>query len=131
MKKAGVMNSELSRIIGSMGHTDFIVVCDSGYPIPRGVERIDLSLTQDMPTVIMTIQEIAKELQVERVQYAMEAEQYCPEIIRNVLEMFPSAEPSVTSHEQFKETAKSAMAIIRTGECTPYSNVILYSGVIF
>jgi len=131
MKKAGVMNSELSRIIGSMGHTDFIVVCDSGYPIPRGVERIDLSLTQDMPTVIMTIREIAKELQVERIQYAMEAEQYCPEIIQNVLEMFPSAEPFVTSHEQFKEAAKSAMAIIRTGECTPYSNVILYSGVIF
>ncbi|HEY4430155.1 MAG TPA: D-ribose pyranase [Paenibacillus sp.] len=131
MKKTGIMNSELSRIVASMGHTDFIIVCDSGYPIPKGVERIDLSLTQNMPTVIMTIQEISKELQVERIQYALEAEQYCPEIIQKVLELFPTAQSFTTSHEQFKEMAKSAAAIIRTGECTPYSNVILCAGVIF
>ncbi|PFV41789.1 D-ribose pyranase, partial [Bacillus cereus] len=35
------------------------------------------------------------------------------------------------SHEQFKEHTKKAKAIIRTGEATPYANVILHAGVIF
>ncbi|PIW12307.1 MAG: D-ribose pyranase, partial [Candidatus Infernicultor aquiphilus] len=35
------------------------------------------------------------------------------------------------SHEELKELSKQARAIIRTGECSPYANIILISGVIF
>jgi D-ribose pyranase len=34
-------------------------------------------------------------------------------------------------HAKLKELTRHARALIRTGEATPYSNVILYSGVIF
>ena len=35
------------------------------------------------------------------------------------------------THEKLKELARHARAVIRTGEATPFANVILYSGVIF
>ncbi|RIO78192.1 D-ribose pyranase, partial [Staphylococcus haemolyticus] len=35
------------------------------------------------------------------------------------------------NHETFKALTKNAKAIIRTGEATPYANIILQSGVIF
>ena len=45
MKKSGTLNSQLSRIIAMMGHSDRIVICDCGLPIPRGAEVVDLALT--------------------------------------------------------------------------------------
>ena len=35
------------------------------------------------------------------------------------------------SHEAFKRELKNVKAVIRTGEATPYSNIILQSGVLF
>ncbi len=35
------------------------------------------------------------------------------------------------SHETFKKFTLESKAIVRTGECSPYANVILYSGVPF
>jgi D-ribose pyranase len=34
-------------------------------------------------------------------------------------------------HERFKELTHQAAAVIRSGECTPYANIILVSGVVF
>lgn len=42
MKKSVLINSEISSIISKMGHTDMLTICDSGLPIPKNVERIDL-----------------------------------------------------------------------------------------
>ncbi|MFL6534043.1 MAG: RbsD/FucU domain-containing protein, partial [Pseudomonas sp.] len=37
----------------------------------------------------------------------------------------------LVSHEQFKLLSREARAIIRTGECSPYCNVVLVAGVTF
>ncbi|MCF7905318.1 MAG: D-ribose pyranase, partial [Candidatus Marinimicrobia bacterium] len=34
MKKVGILHPELSKAIAIMGHTDRLVVCDAGLPIP-------------------------------------------------------------------------------------------------
>jgi len=36
-----------------------------------------------------------------------------------------------SSLTEFKDLSKKSRAIIRTRECTPYSNIILISGAIF
>jgi len=35
------------------------------------------------------------------------------------------------SHEQFKVLSRQARAIVRTGECQPYCNIVLVAGVTF
>ncbi len=43
MKKGTVLNSEISSVISRLGHTDTLVVCDAGLPVPRSTTRIDMA----------------------------------------------------------------------------------------
>ena len=64
MKKSGIINPELCEAIASLGHTDSIVICDAGLPIPPGVRRIDLSLVRGA-VFDQVFHAIVRELQVE------------------------------------------------------------------
>jgi D-ribose pyranase len=131
MKKTGVLNSEIARVIALLGHTDMIVVCDSGYPIPKQVQRIDLALKKGVPGIVETVAEIERELEVERITFAEESDGYCSTLIQEVRGTFPRAQAERITHNEFKELANQSVAFIRTGECIPYSNVILHAGVAF
>lgn len=131
MKKTGILNADISRVIARMGHTDIIAVVDCGYPIPAGVDRIDLSVKPGMPGILDIVRVLADELEVERVIFAAESGSHCPELIQAAAAGFPEARTESIPHAEFKERAKSAAAVIRTGECTPYSNIMLQSGVAF
>ena len=72
MKKIGILNREISRVISGLGHTDQIVVCDAGFPIPSHVEQMDLSLIPGVPSFLATLETVLIELKVERVYYAEE-----------------------------------------------------------
>ncbi|HEY4391413.1 MAG TPA: D-ribose pyranase [Paenibacillus sp.] len=131
MKKIGVINSELSRVISELGHTDTIVIGDCGLPIPPGVRRIDLALRRGVPGYLETLETILEEMQVERYTVTTEMEEISPELYHATEKLLtPSQEERVT-HEQFKQMTERARAVIRTGECTPYANVILQAGVTF
>jgi D-ribose pyranase len=131
MKKIGILNSEISKVISELGHTDQIVICDAGLPIPSHVKRIDLALTPGMPSFIDTLQAVLLEMQVERAYLADEMKEASPALLIKTESILANVERKSISHEEFKERTKSAKAIIRTGECTPYANVILEAGVIF
>ncbi|HDR6316549.1 TPA: D-ribose pyranase [Bacillus wiedmannii] len=131
MKKHGVLNSEIASVLASLGHTDTIVIADCGLPIPDGVKRIDLAVEIGKPSFLDVLQVVADDMAIEKVTLA-------EEIINNNVEVNKEIELKLiepafeyVSHEQFKEHTKKAKAIIRTGEATPYANVILHAGVIF
>lgn len=128
MKKIGILNHDLSDVIASMGHTDMLTVCDAGLPIPLGTRRIDLALKKGTPSFAETLEQVALELQVERVIVAQEMRQVSPQVEEIIRGLFPMAEVQVVSHEQFKQLSHQSKAIVRTGEFTPYANVILVSG---
>ncbi|MEG6589328.1 D-ribose pyranase [Paenibacillus barengoltzii] len=131
MKKIGIINSELSRVISELGHTDTIVIADCGLPIPPGVRRIDLALKRGVPGYVETLETILEEMQVERYTVAAEMKEASPELYgKTALLLEEAAEGNVT-HERFKQLTREAKAVVRTGECTPYANVILHAGVIF
>ncbi|CCF13548.1 D-ribose pyranase [Brevibacillus laterosporus GI-9] len=131
MKKIGIMNSEISTIISKLGHTDRIVICDAGLPIPDGVKRIDVALKAGLPSFLDVLQVILEEMQVERIHYANEMIEVSPSLYEKMKQELPHVEESIISHEEFKKRTNEAKAIIRTGECTPYANVILEAGVTF
>jgi D-ribose pyranase len=131
MKKIGILNSEISKVISELGHTDQIVICDAGLPIPEGVKRIDLALTPGVPSFFDALEAVLLEMQVERAIFAEELKQASPETLKRLETALGGVERGSVSHEQFKQMTRQAKAVIRTGECTPYANVILQAGVIF
>jgi len=131
MKKIGILNSEISEVIGKLGHTDQIVICDSGLPIPDHVKRIDLALKEGVPTFLETLETVLLEMQVESAIVAKEMAVVSADLEASMKETLGKVDLVTVSHEEFKELTKKAKAIIRTGEFTPYANVILQAGVIF
>lgn len=116
-----------------MRHTDRIAIGDLGLPVPIEVEEIDLALTFDTPSFIDVLSEVLKDLKTEKIILAEELKANNPEQLENIKNVFKSYEIEVefVSHENFKQLLKSTKAVIRTGETTPYSNIILQSDVIF
>lgn len=131
MKKIGLLNHQLSNVIARIGHTQRLIVGDAGLPIPPGVERIDLAIVPGLPGVEQVLRAIALELQVEAIVVADELLDRDQALADTARQIFPGAQLSSVPHVEFKQMSERAIAIVRTGECTPYYNVMLISGVTF
>lgn len=131
MKKTGLLNSEISEVIAKMGHTDGIAIGDSGLPIPDETRRIDIALIKDVPSFIETLKAVLLELQVEEVIIATEIKENNSKVYKEIQQCINQCKITFVSHEELKIMLKECKAVIRTGEQTPYANIILKSGVIF
>lgn len=131
MKKGTLLNSEISSVISTMGHTDKLVIGDAGLPIPKEVKRIDIALIKDVPSFLQTVDAVIKELEVESIILAEEIKEKNAGIHEELLKRFCEGQIKYVLHEQFKVITKNSKAVIRTGECSPYANIILESGVTF
>ena len=126
MRKTSLLNSNISSVISKMGHTDMLAIGDCGLPIPKETERIDLALIKGVPGFIETLKAILEELQVEEVLIAKETE-----LFTEIKEIIKDTKITFISHEELKKELKDCKAVVRTGEQTPYANIILKSGVVF
>lgn len=131
MKKIGLLNQPLSAVIAGLGHTDILVIADAGLPIPATTQRIDLALVKGVPTFLETLQAVLVEMQVERAIIATEMAGANGAIHGATRMMLGAIEVTTVAHEEFKQLTATARAVVRTGECSPYANVILVSGVTF
>lgn len=131
MKKTALLHSQLSETIATFGHGDGLLIGDAGMPIPDGPRRIDLAVTRNVPSFEQVLRATLTELQVERVVLAAETMRTSPSVARLIAELLPGVPVEVVSHEELKGRSTSAKAIVRTGEFTPYANVLLISGVVF
>ncbi|WP_017797762.1 D-ribose pyranase [Oceanobacillus kimchii] len=131
MKKKGMLNSHISKLLSDLGHTDQIVIADAGLPVPEGVKKIDVALTPGTPSFIEVLNALIDDMVIEEVTLAQEIKVDNTEKHKQVKELINDTPISYVTHEQFKSLNKQAKAIIRTGETTPYANCILRSGVFF
>jgi D-ribose pyranase len=131
MKKTPLLNSDISRVISQMGHTDSIAIGDSGLPIPSSTERIDLAIIKNLPTFMDTLKAVLTELQIEEVEIARETKEVSPQVYEAIVKKIGNVKITWISHEELKENLKKCKAVVRTGEQTPYANIILKSGVVF
>ncbi|MCW3481270.1 D-ribose pyranase [Neisseriaceae bacterium JH1-16] len=132
MKKHGTLNAQLSRVLAELGHGDSIVIADCGLPIPEGVERIDLALAPGIPSFAETLRVVLEDMQVESAVLADEIHTHNPMLSTCAVQLQEAGiAVRLVTHEQFKALTRNARAVIRTGEASPYANVILHSGVIF
>ncbi|WP_423798085.1 D-ribose pyranase [Neobacillus sp. SAB-20_R2A] len=131
MKRHGILNSHITKVLTDLGHTDYIVIADAGLPIPEGVARIDLALKPGTPSFQEVLDAVADDMVIEKCIIASEIEAGNPQTEKYLTNKFSEIDVERVTHEDFKQLTKKAKAVIRTGEITPYANCILQSGVFF
>ncbi|OOE88673.1 D-ribose pyranase [Salinivibrio sharmensis] len=139
MNKHGLLHPELAQLVTQIGHTDELTVCDAGLPIPNSVSRIDLALTQGVPSFMQTVEAVLAHTCIESVVIAEELAAVSPALHQALLARLEQESAArqhpitvtTISHEAFKARTVHSKAVVRTGECTPYANVIFQAGVTF
>jgi D-ribose pyranase len=131
MKKTALLHGELSKTVATLGHGDCVFIADAGFPIPRSVQRIDLAVTRGVPSIEQVLRAALSEMHIERVILASETKLHCPELVKLLEQLVPGVPVDWVAHDALKILSHEASAVVRTGECTPYANVALISGVVF
>lgn len=137
MKRQGILNSDISRVLSYMGHTDTICIGDCGLPIPDETERIDLAVRFGQPSFMEVLKEVGADMKIEKIVLAEGIQTHNPEILQEIEQFFAGNETGFKQevefvlHSDLKRMTNTCKAVIRTGETTPYANIILQSGCIF
>lgn len=130
MKRNGIMNASLAGRMAALGHTQTVAIVDVGLPVPPHVPTVDLALVQGVPTFAQVLDALLDELVVETYTLAEENDAFpTSSVIRDREHRMGTRE--AVSHEDLKTRVAGCAFVVRTGENTPYANVILRCGVPF
>jgi len=128
MVRTGILNPQLLSLIARVRHTNTIVVADRGFPSWVGLETIDLSLVDGVPTVLQVVAALR-----EHAHYgeAFMAEEFLShndeETLGNFEEALRGVSLTYEPHVDFKKRIPGAIGLVRTGDTTQYANIILVS----
>ena len=139
MKKTGLLNVAISSAVAQLGHGNSLCISDAGLPVAKGVSMIDLAVSSGVPSFIDVLNATISEMYVERVVIAAELKESQAQIYAKLQDVIRGLEVSQNNsikletipHVEFKTKTQDCLAVVRTGECTPFANVILYAGVPF
>jgi D-ribose pyranase len=131
MKQDKLLNPNLVAAVAALGHTEYLCIADCGLPIPKGVTVIDVSVVATLPQFIDVLKAVASELVVESYIFAEEIHEMNPKTLKSMADILDGKPSKEVPHETFKALTKDAKVIVRTGETSPYANVILVGGVNF
>ncbi len=128
MKRGGILHPALGHLLLSTGHTDYFTICDRGFPVPEGPERIDLALVDGLPTVLDVLRAVHAEWSIERVVVSREMVEVSPGRLSELRQFLGDLPFETVSHVELKRLAATARATVRTGDTVPYANIIVVSG---
>ena len=131
MKKSGILNSDISRVLSYMRHTDTICISDCGLPCPDETELIDVSLEKGVPDFVRVLKAVVNDMSVEKIFLAEEIRVKNPAVLKEIQTLLPGVRTDFMPHEEFKKKLLSCKAVVRSGEASPYANIILQSACIF
>ena len=132
MKRNGIYHGEISKLIAELEHFDTILIGDAGMPCQPGVKLIDLAVCAGIPSFFDVLRTILYELKVQRAFISAEMAEVSPAARRQLAVLCGGEFPiDSIAHEELKRKSAAAKAHIRTGECTPYCNILLEGGVTF
>jgi D-ribose pyranase len=129
--RGGIINAELVHLLATLRHTDRVVVADSGLPVhAAGPPTVDLAVVYGVPPFDVVFRAVIELIVVEAAVVAEEIAQANPACLQLIEDTLP-VRPGRIPHETFKAEVAGTRAVVRTGEATPYANVILTCGVPF
>lgn len=128
MRKDGILHPQLNRVLAETGHTDLITICDRGFPVPAGIERVDLALVTGIPTVTDVLRAIDEEFVIDTVILTHEMTEASPERYEELTEGYPHIHFKLVPHQEFKQMSLESRAVVKTGDAVQYANIIIVSG---
>jgi D-ribose pyranase len=128
VKKGGILHPEICKLLAASGHTDYITICDRGFPVPEGPSRIDLALVDGIPTVLDVLRAVAAEWTLDRVIITQEMTEISPQHVAAIRAIVGDVPLDVRSHLELKHLSRTARGTIRTGDTTPWGNIVIVSG---
>ncbi len=128
MKKSGILNADLLCELTKLRHLDKLVICDAGFPIPKGATVVDVSLVAGIPTFMQVLKAVLNEMIVEEYIIFDFMKEFNKEYYDEVKGIFKNQRANeIPMTPDFVEASKEAKLFIRTGELRPASNIMLVS----
>jgi D-ribose pyranase len=125
----GILNPQMLALLARVRHTNAIVIADRGFPFWPTIETVDVSVVDDLPTVLQLIIALRKN---HNFTQAFMAKEFQKNNFKHVQEKFSKALRRIPTkfepHEELKKRVPHAIGLIRTGDTTQYANTILISG---
>jgi len=124
----GILNPGLNHLLSRIRHTNTLVIADRGFPFWPTIETLDLALVDDIPTVLDVLLAIRPNFVIGRVSMAEEFIKHnSAETLARFREAVSGANLDFEPHVTFKKRVPNAVGLVRTGDSTPYANMIIES----
>lgn len=129
MLKYGILNPALASLLCRFRHTNWVVIADRGFPFWPQLEMVDISLTDNIPTVRQVLAALRDSYAIGAAVMAEEVKrENGPEVLAEYQALLPSAKIKFIPHAEFKKRVPSAIGLIRTGDTTQFGNILVQSG---
>lgn len=129
MLNSGILNPAVLSLLARVRHTNALVIADRGFPCWPALETIDLSLIDDVPTVLQVLAAVRRNFDVAEAFMAEEFLKANPAATRRAFATaLKGAQLTHEPHVDFKRRVPGAIGLIRTGDTVPYANLVLISG---
>ena len=129
MINTGILNSQILSLLARVRHTNALVISDRGFPFWPQIETVDISLVDNIPSVLQVLAAIRGNFQATQAYMAAEFEQNNTPATRQAFAAGLAGIPTTFEpHVQFKLRVPGAIGLIRTGDTVQYANMILISG---
>lgn len=128
MLKTGILNPQLNSLLSRVRHTNTLVIADRGFPFWPQIETVDLSLVDNIPTVLQVLEAIRPNFIIGK---AWMAQEFLDHNNSEIQTRFARALEGISLHHErhldFKKRVPLAIGLIRTGDTIQYANLILES----
>ena len=128
MLKTGILNPQLNSLLSRVRHTNTLIIADRGFPFCPIIETVDVSVVDDLPTVLQLLKAIRPNFQIGKAWMAQEfLHQNGIKIRSTFAEALRGIALTHEPHVEFKKRIPHSIGLIRTGDTTQYANLILES----
>ena len=128
MLKTGILNPRILELLARVRHTNTLVIADRGFPFWPQIETVDISLVDDVPSVLQVIAAVRGSCVIGKAWMAKEFLKANDERMRaRFVSALKGASVKFEPHVDFKKRVPNAIGLIRTGDTTQYGNIILES----
>ena len=128
MLQTGILNPHVLELIARVRHTNTLVIADWAFPYWPEIETVDISLTRNLPTVLDLLDLLTPIFKIGRIWQAEEfVTSNSAETVARFAKSFGEIPLTREAHTDFKKRVPQAIGLIRTGDGTPYGNIIIES----
>jgi D-ribose pyranase len=131
MIQSGILNPNLLSLLARIRHTNTLVIADWAFPYWPQVETVDITLTRGIPTILQVLEVLKPNFKIGKI---WQAEQFVTSNTAETVAKFDHSFAEIPNviverllHNEFKKLVPGAIGLIRTGDATPYGNIILES----